>query len=184
MHKVESSFAVDPLVSVTWGPSGWPAGLHWAGLAGSAQERCPELRGLDPGGGFGNPANRPVPARRRGLQFTRTSAQFDEGGAKGLLLLNLSVWGGCNVVFDSNAVPAQEMAAVQHAGDAVFDMTALAKHIPRVLLERPCLTPTLSAITSLVSQLVWRSRTQPCSARVPCGPTRTHSSSVAAPRPD
>lgn len=37
--------------------------------------------------------------------FHKTSAQFDEGGARGLLLNNLSVYQGCNLVFDSLDVP-------------------------------------------------------------------------------
>uniref|UniRef100_A0A6N2MC00 Condensin complex subunit 2 n=1 Tax=Salix viminalis TaxID=40686 RepID=A0A6N2MC00_SALVM len=32
--------------------------------------------------------------------YHQTSAQFDEGGAKGLLLNNLGVYGGCRVLFD------------------------------------------------------------------------------------
>lgn len=39
--------------------------------------------------------------------YHQTSAQFDEGGAKGLLLNNLGVYGGCRVLFDSLEVPAR-----------------------------------------------------------------------------
>ncbi|XP_048498513.1 condensin complex subunit 2 isoform X2 [Beta vulgaris subsp. vulgaris] len=39
--------------------------------------------------------------------YHQTSAQFDEGGAKGLLLCNLGVYGGCRVLFDSQEVPAE-----------------------------------------------------------------------------
>ncbi|KAF9610382.1 hypothetical protein IFM89_022137 [Coptis chinensis] len=41
--------------------------------------------------------------------YHQTSAQFDEGGAKGLLLNNLGVYGGCRVVFDSFEVPGKSM---------------------------------------------------------------------------
>ena len=34
--------------------------------------------------------------------FQKTSASFDEGGAKGMLLNNLSVQNGCQIVFDSS----------------------------------------------------------------------------------
>ena len=34
--------------------------------------------------------------------FAKTGAQFDEGGAKGLLMHNLCVHRGCDVVFDSD----------------------------------------------------------------------------------
>ena len=37
--------------------------------------------------------------------FHKTSAQFDAGGAHGLLLNNLSVYQGCNIVFDSMDIP-------------------------------------------------------------------------------
>lgn len=37
--------------------------------------------------------------------YHQTSAQFDEGGAKGLLLYNLGVYGGCRVLFDSFEAP-------------------------------------------------------------------------------
>ncbi|KAK3199794.1 hypothetical protein Dsin_023209 [Dipteronia sinensis] len=39
--------------------------------------------------------------------YHQTSAQFDEGGAKGLLLNNLGVNGGCRVLFDSFEVPGK-----------------------------------------------------------------------------
>jgi condensin complex subunit 2 len=42
--------------------------------------------------------------------FQQTSAQFDEGGAKGLLLNTLSVFQGCEIVFDSWEVPEKSMS--------------------------------------------------------------------------
>lgn len=47
--------------------------------------------------------------------YHQTSAQFDEGGAKGLLLNNLGVYGGCRVLFDSSEVPAKCMESVRTA---------------------------------------------------------------------
>ncbi len=41
--------------------------------------------------------------------FHQMSAQFDEGGAKGLLLNTLSVFHGCEIVFDSQEVPEKIM---------------------------------------------------------------------------
>lgn len=49
--------------------------------------------------------------------FHKTSAQFDEGGARGLLLNNLSVYQGCNLVFDSLDVPDTAVGRVS-MGDA------------------------------------------------------------------
>lgn len=37
--------------------------------------------------------------------YHQTSAQFDEGGAKGLLLNNLGVYSGCCIHFDSSEAP-------------------------------------------------------------------------------
>ncbi|KAJ1283725.1 hypothetical protein BS78_03G148400 [Paspalum vaginatum] len=37
--------------------------------------------------------------------YHQTTAQFDEGGAKGLLLYNLGVYGSCHVLFDSFEAP-------------------------------------------------------------------------------
>ncbi|XP_043690880.1 condensin complex subunit 2-like [Telopea speciosissima] len=39
--------------------------------------------------------------------YHQTCAQFDEGGAKGLLLNNLGVYGGCRVLFDSLEAPGK-----------------------------------------------------------------------------
>lgn len=49
--------------------------------------------------------------------FHKTSAQFDEGGAKGLLLNNLSVYNGCNIVFDSMDVPDTTMDQIHPNSD-------------------------------------------------------------------
>ena len=46
--------------------------------------------------------------------FHKTSAQFDEGGAGGLLLNTLSVYHGCEIVFDSMDVPE---AAINHSNE-------------------------------------------------------------------
>mmetsp|Transcript_21962 Transcript_21962/g.43630 ORF Transcript_21962/g.43630 Transcript_21962/m.43630 type:complete len:856 (+) Transcript_21962:27-2594(+) len=37
--------------------------------------------------------------------FQKTSASFDQGGARGLLLNNLNVYSGCSIAFDSEIVP-------------------------------------------------------------------------------
>ncbi|CAI9294780.1 unnamed protein product [Lactuca saligna] len=41
--------------------------------------------------------------------YHQTTAQFDEGGSKGLLLNNLGVYGGCRMIFDSLEVPSKCM---------------------------------------------------------------------------
>ncbi|KAL8239389.1 hypothetical protein R6Q59_015956 [Mikania micrantha] len=65
--------------------------------------------------------------------YHQTSAQFDEGGAKGLLLNNLGVYGGCRVLFDSLEVPGKCMSCsvtsdkaetidISHARDCIEQM--------------------------------------------------------------
>ncbi|KAL4555530.1 hypothetical protein LXL04_038152 [Taraxacum kok-saghyz] len=43
--------------------------------------------------------------------YHQTTAQFDEGGSKGLLLNNLGVYGGCRMIFDSLEVPSKCMSS-------------------------------------------------------------------------
>jgi len=39
--------------------------------------------------------------------YRQMSAQFDEGGAKGLLMNNLGIYGKCRLLFDSLEVPGK-----------------------------------------------------------------------------
>ena len=66
--------------------------------------------------------------------FHKTSAQFDEGGAKGLLLANLSVYRGCEIVFDSMDVP-------EKAGEEAATMSSQINDI-----DLSCIQPQLQAI--------------------------------------
>lgn len=61
--------------------------------------------------------------------FHRTSAKFDEGGAKGLLLHNLPVRNGCRIVFDSTDATDTAPAPAQAPAEAV-PMAALAGLLP------------------------------------------------------
>ncbi|KAI7725952.1 hypothetical protein M8C21_004157 [Ambrosia artemisiifolia] len=67
--------------------------------------------------------------------YHQTTAQFDEGGSKGLLLNNLGVYGGCRMVFDSLEVPGKCMSLssdhdktntidISHARDCIEQMVA------------------------------------------------------------
>jgi condensin complex subunit 2 len=62
--------------------------------------------------------------------FRKTSAAFDEAGARGMLLNNLSVIGACHLVFDSSDAVAQEEAALalssssSSSGDDAMDASA------------------------------------------------------------
>ncbi|XWS75767.1 hypothetical protein CRYUN_Cryun01aG0120500 [Craigia yunnanensis] len=56
--------------------------------------------------------------------YHQTSAQFDEGGAKGLLLNNLGVYAGCRVLFDSFEVPGKEVpCSDQHDKSETIDLS-------------------------------------------------------------
>lgn len=50
--------------------------------------------------------------------YHQTSAQFDEGGAKGLLMNNLGVYGACRVLFDSDEVPGKCMSFENRQGSS------------------------------------------------------------------
>eukprot|EP00873_Tetraselmis_striata_P043363 jgi/Tetstr1/463627/TSEL_008489.t1 len=66
--------------------------------------------------------------------FHRTSAQFDAGGAHGLLLHNLDVLHGCEIVFDSSDVPEQILEK-QTAADV--DVKVAMQGLPPSLLKPP-----------------------------------------------
>lgn len=56
--------------------------------------------------------------------YHQTSAQFDEGGAKGLLLNNLGVYGGCHVLFDSFESPEKHILSEPHnCSSEVIDLS-------------------------------------------------------------
>lgn len=97
--------------------------------------------------------------------FHKTSAQFDEGGAKGLLLANLSVYAGCDIVFDSMDVPeeavdaaalaappAAEAATVDLSGISPAALAALAAGGTGGSAQQQRLSPTLDAILGLLGQ--------------------------------
>ena len=77
--------------------------------------------------------------------FQKTSAQFDEGGAAGLLMNALSVHRGCDTVFDSSEVP-------DYAGvDAFRGPSALSS----ITLDLSALVPTLQpAATAFAAAVV------------------------------
>lgn len=55
--------------------------------------------------------------------YHQTSAQFDEGGAKGLLMNNLGVYGGCRVLFDSLEVPGKCILGDRHDKSDTIDLS-------------------------------------------------------------
>ncbi|XP_051152050.1 condensin complex subunit 2 isoform X2 [Andrographis paniculata] len=70
--------------------------------------------------------------------YHQTSAQFDEGGAKGLLLNNLGVYGNCHVLFDSLEVPGRCVSSTSQADgletiDLSFARDCIVKMVPDML---------------------------------------------------
>ena len=56
--------------------------------------------------------------------FQKTSASFDEGGAKGMLLNHLAVQSGCQIVFDSSDAVTDD-TCVEEESDDNLDMDSL-----------------------------------------------------------
>ncbi|CAM6087382.1 unnamed protein product [Calypogeia fissa] len=87
--------------------------------------------------------------------FHQTSALFDDGAAQGLLLHNLSVYSGCEVIFDSFEVPELKMkaqAAQIKEGSLTVDLSFMKDTLERmmdVLRQEPEMTPTLKEIVKL-----------------------------------
>jgi condensin complex subunit 2 len=56
--------------------------------------------------------------------YHQTTAKFDEGGAKGLLLYNLGVYGRCCVLFDSCEVPEKcGLTETPNSKNAIIDLS-------------------------------------------------------------
>ncbi|KAI7835644.1 hypothetical protein COHA_010458 [Chlorella ohadii] len=88
--------------------------------------------------------------------FHKTSAQFDEGGARGLLLNNLSVFHGCDIVFDSMDVPEAALDACRNVDPgAMVNLGSVQQQLAALALggaggER--ISPTLDAILELLDE--------------------------------
>lgn len=88
--------------------------------------------------------------------FHKTSAQFDEGGAHGLLLNNLSVYQGCNIVFDSMDIPdrAVDSSRQEIRGDeSSACIRSETESINQILddLDGVRIAPMLDEITTIAS---------------------------------
>ncbi|EFN54475.1 hypothetical protein CHLNCDRAFT_135132 [Chlorella variabilis] len=87
--------------------------------------------------------------------FHKTSAQFDEGGARGLLLNNLSVFRGCDIVFDSMDVPEKVLDGAQQLDPrATVDLGGLHQQLAALQLASGAerISPTLDAILELLDE--------------------------------
>ncbi|KAG8656133.1 condensin complex subunit 2 isoform X2 [Manihot esculenta] len=84
--------------------------------------------------------------------YHQTSAQFDEGGAKGLLLNNLGVFGGCQVLFDSQEIPGKFTPCEnQHERQDTIDISFARDFIEQMVLNmqrKDEISPTLRSIVN------------------------------------
>ncbi|PKA65273.1 Condensin complex subunit 2 [Apostasia shenzhenica] len=82
--------------------------------------------------------------------YHQTSAQFDEGGVKGLLLNNLGVYGCCRVLFDSSEVPEKcILNEAQNNKSELIDLSFAKEYIEEMLINMPKkshISPTLGEI--------------------------------------
>ncbi|KAK7839419.1 condensin complex subunit 2 [Quercus suber] len=68
--------------------------------------------------------------------YHQTSAQFDEGGAKGLLMNNLGVYGGCRVLFDSLEIPGKCTSCEnQHDKSDTIDLSFAKEYVEQMVLN-------------------------------------------------
>ncbi|GMH07163.1 hypothetical protein Nepgr_009003 [Nepenthes gracilis] len=91
--------------------------------------------------------------------YHQTSAQFDEGGAKGLLLNNLGVYGSCKVLFDSFEIPGKcVLATTQGDNDELIDVTFAKEYIEKMVLNmqrKNEISPTLKNIVDQIDDDNW-----------------------------
>ncbi|KAG8488359.1 hypothetical protein CXB51_016381 [Gossypium anomalum] len=84
--------------------------------------------------------------------YHQTSAQFDEGGAKGLLLNNLGVYAGCRVLFDSFEVPGKEIpCSHQYDVSETIDLSFAEEYIEHMVSNMQTkdeISPTLKNIVN------------------------------------
>jgi len=66
--------------------------------------------------------------------YHQTTAQFDEGGAKGLLLYNLGVYGSCRVLFDSFEAPDKCILSDMQTQAEAIDLSFAKGNITSLLL--------------------------------------------------
>ncbi|GAU17138.1 hypothetical protein TSUD_106370 [Trifolium subterraneum] len=84
--------------------------------------------------------------------YRQTSAKFDEGGAKGLLMNNLGVYGRCRVLFDSLDVPGTYVASQnEHDISDVIDLSFARDCVEQMVLNmhiKDAISPTLGVIVN------------------------------------
>lgn len=83
--------------------------------------------------------------------YHQTTGQFDEGGAKGLLLYNLGVYGSCRVLFDSFEAPDNCILSDIQEKAEVIDLSFAKEKIEQMIVHMPLcndISPTLMDIVA------------------------------------
>ncbi|GJP29372.1 hypothetical protein CLOM_g18207 [Closterium sp. NIES-68] len=93
--------------------------------------------------------------------FTKTSGQFDEGGASGLLLYNLPVFNGCEIMFDSEAVVVDPLRTQgEERAKEYVDISFASREVEHLLgmhdPESWEVTPSISALYDLAEDHRWK----------------------------
>ncbi|KAL1220456.1 Condensin complex subunit 2 [Cardamine amara subsp. amara] len=85
--------------------------------------------------------------------YHQTSAQFDEGGAKGLLLNNLGVYGGCQVLFDSLEIPGKLVSSAnQHDKSETIDLSFAKECVEQMVLNMRKKDEIVPSLRSIINQ--------------------------------
>ncbi|KAL9441663.1 hypothetical protein AB3S75_020207 [Citrus x aurantiifolia] len=85
--------------------------------------------------------------------YHQTSAQFDEGGARGLLLNNLGVYGGCRVLFDSLEVPGRcESYSLQNNCSDMIDISFAKELIGKMVNDMHAKTEISPTLREIICQ--------------------------------
>lgn len=86
--------------------------------------------------------------------FHKTSAQFDASGASGLLLNNLSVYNGCEIVFDSAEVPqSAQDRGLEPCPDVQIDLGLLPPHVLSLARNPPATSSIAPALDEILRLL-------------------------------
>ncbi|XP_010469570.1 PREDICTED: condensin complex subunit 2 isoform X1 [Camelina sativa] len=94
--------------------------------------------------------------------YHQTSAQFDEGGAKGLLLNNLGVYGGCQVLFDSQELPGKLVSsAKQHDKSETIDLSFAKECVEQMVLNMRNKDEIVPSLRAIINQFDEENQRQP-----------------------
>ncbi|XP_021893750.1 condensin complex subunit 2 [Carica papaya] len=85
--------------------------------------------------------------------YHQTSAQFDEGGARGLLLNNLGIYGDCQVLFDSQEIPGKaNSCAHQHNKSEIIDLSFSKEYVDQMVLNVQMKEEISPSLRNIVNQ--------------------------------